>query len=64
MMMDYDIVQRYIGLEKQINAAGYTITSSSGFFIRNKQNQIVAQVASVDGLYGFLQAIEYCGVKE
>ena len=59
-MTDYDLVYNFRCFEKQLNDEGFKVsTAKSAFFVHNSKGTIVADCKTVDGLRGFLQAIQY-----
>lgn len=59
-MKDFELVQRYQSIERELNELGYKISAiSNGFYIHNSKGTIVGDVFTVDGLRGFAQGIEW-----
>ena len=59
-MTDFELVYNYQRVEEQLNAEGFKISPvKTAFFVHNSKGTIVADCQTVDGLRGFLQAIQY-----
>lgn len=59
-MTDFELVRNFQSWERELNQLGYKVSAiNTGFYIHNNKGTIVADVASVDGLRGFAQGIEW-----
>jgi hypothetical protein len=59
-MTDFELVQRYQSVERDLKELGYSISAiANGFYIHNKKGTIVADLHTIDGLRGFKQGIEW-----
>ncbi len=59
-MEHFKIVHNFQAWERQLNALGFKVSAiHTGFFIHNSKGTIIADVTDVDGLRGFVQAVEY-----
>ena len=61
-MKEYELVSQFVDVVNQLKVEGYLIKSENGFLIFNCNEEIVAEVQTVDGLSGFLRGVQMrCG---
>lgn len=59
-MTEYELVYNFQRIEQQLHEEGFKISPvNTAFFVHNSKGTIVADCHTVDGLRGFLQAIQY-----
>jgi hypothetical protein len=57
-MKEYELAERFINVMLQLKVEGYQVKSQDGFLIYNCNEEIVAEVQTVDGLAGFLAGVQ------
>lgn len=59
--MEYQLLSKFQRIEKDLNDLGYTVhPMKTAFFVMDKANsKMCADVQTVEGLAGFLQAVWY-----
>lgn len=60
-MTEYLLLSKFQRIEKELNALGYTVhPMKTAFFVMDKANsRMCADMQTIEGLDGFLQAILY-----
>lgn len=65
-MKECELIKQYLTVQERLGTMGYTISSSSnsGFFVQDKNSNVVADCHSVDGIIGFYQGIVHILSKD
>lgn len=59
-MKDYELIAKYNATVSRLNDEGYKVSAvNTAFFVHNNKGTIVADVQTIEGLYGFLQGIQW-----
>lgn len=65
-MKEYELADRFINVMIQLKVEGYQVKCRDGFLIINCNEEVIAEVQTVDGLAGFLSGVQSarrCGAQ-